>query len=248
MSSENSQVVDASDAADATEATDATDAADATDTDAADAEPDATTTPAEPDATAPSAPPTTPGGSSPSRRPRADAARNRERLIEAASAAFATGAKEVSLEAIARDAGVGIGTLYRHFPIRDALVEVVHRDGLATVLARADELLAEHDPATALRLWMDDYAQFVARKRGMAESLRALSKAGVIAASDTHSRISDTLQKFLDGGAAAGTLRSDVQAEDVATTLVGVFLASHDFPRSEQTGRMLDLVFAGIRA
>jgi len=231
MSSENSQLVDASDAAGATDAVDATDAADA-----------------EPDATTPPAPPSTPAGPPVSRRPRADAARNRERLIEAASAAFATGAKEVSLEAIARDAGVGIGTLYRHFPTRDALVEVVHRDGLATVLARADELLAEHDPATALRLWMDDYAQFVARKRGMAESLRALSKAGVIAASDTHARISDTLQKFLDAGAAAGTLRSDVRAEDVATTLVGVFLASHDFPRSEQTGRMLDLVFAGLRA
>jgi len=240
MSSENSQVVDPTDAAAATDAAGATDAADAAGaTDAVDpagSEPDTTSQP------------TAPGGAPASRRPRADAARNRERLIEAASAAFATGAKEVSLEAIARDAGVGIGTLYRHFPTRDALVEVVHRDGLATVLARADELLAEHDPATALRLWMDDYAQFVARKRGMAESLRALSKAGVIAASDTHARISDTLQKFLDGGAAAGTLRSDVQAEDVATTLVGVFLASHDFPRSEQTGRMLDLVFAGIRA
>ncbi len=182
------------------------------------------------------------------RRPRADAARNRERLIEAASAAFATGDKEVSLEAIARDAGVGIGTLYRHFPTRDALVEVVHRDGLSTVLTRADELLATHDPATALRLWMDDYAQFVTRKRGMAESLRALSQAGVIAASDTRIRIAQTVQKFLDAGADAGTLRSDVQAQDVANTLVGVFLASPDLPRSEQTGRMLDLVFAGIRA
>jgi len=187
-------------------------------------------------------------GPATSRRPRSDAARNRERLIEAASAAFATGAKEVSLEAIARDAGVGIGTLYRHFPTRDALVEVVHRDGLATVLARADELLAAHDPATALRLWMDDYAQFVTRKRGMAESLRALSQAGVIAASDTHTRIFETVQKLLDAGARAGTLRSDVQAQDVANTLVGVFLASPDLPRSEQTGRMLDIVFAGIRA
>ena len=167
-----------------------------------------------------------------SRRPRADAARNRERLIEAASAAFATGDKEVSLEAIARDAGVGIGTLYRHFPTRDALVEVVHRDGLATVLARADELLATHDPAMALRLWMDDYAEFVTRKRGMAESLRSLSQAGVIAASDTHTRIAETVQKLLDAGAAAGTLRSDVQAQDVANTLVGVFLASPDLPRS----------------
>jgi AcrR family transcriptional regulator len=183
-----------------------------------------------------------------SRRPRADAARNRDRLIEAASSAFATGAKQVSLEAIARDAGVGIGTLYRHFPTRESLVEVVHRDGLATVLARADELLAAHDPATALRLWMDDYAQFVTRKRGMAESLHALSKAGVLTPSDTHTRIHETVQKLLDAGVKVGTLRPDVRAEDVANTLVGVFLASPDSPRSEPTGRMLDLVFAGIRA
>ena len=181
-------------------------------------------------------------------RVRADAARNRERLIEAASAAFATGAEQISLEAIARDAGVGIGTLYRHFPTRDALVEVVHRDGLATVLARADELLATHDPATALRLWMDDYAQFVTRKRGMAESLHALSRAGVIARSDTRARIIETIQKLLAAGSAAGLLRPDVRAEDVANTLVGVFLASPDLPQSEQTGRMLDLVFAGVRA
>ncbi|HEY4225775.1 MAG TPA: TetR/AcrR family transcriptional regulator [Pseudolysinimonas sp.] len=181
-------------------------------------------------------------------RPRADAARNRERLIEAASAAFASGDKHVSLEAIARDAGVGIGTLYRHFPTREALVEVVHRDGLATVLARADELLATEDPATALRLWMDDYAQFVTRKHGMAESLHALSRAGVLTPSDTHTRIGDTVKKLLDAGVRAGTLRPDVRAEDVANTLVGVFLASPDSPRSEQTGRMLDLVFAGIRA
>jgi hypothetical protein len=82
----------------------------------------------------------------------------------------------------------------------------------------------------------------------MAESLRALSKAGVIAASDTHARIAETVQAFLDAGAAAGTLRADVQAQDVANTLVGVFLASPGTARSEQTGRMLDLVFAGIRA
>ncbi|HEU0205737.1 MAG TPA: TetR/AcrR family transcriptional regulator [Pseudolysinimonas sp.] len=187
-----------------------------------------------------------PAGASP--RVRADAARNRERLIEAASAAFSSGAEQVSLEAIARDAGVGIGTLYRHFPTREALVEVVHRDGLATVLTRANELLAAHDPATALRLWMDDYAEFVTRKRGMAESLRALSNAGVLAHSDTHARITATVQKLLDAGASSGALRRGVRADDVANTLVGVFLASPDSPRSEQTGRMLDLVFAGIRA
>lgn len=179
-------------------------------------------------------------------RVRADAQRNRERILDAARAAFSMGSAQVSLESIARDAGVGIGTLYRHFPTREALVEVVHRDGLIVVLARADELLATKDPATALRIWMDDYADFVGRKRGMAESLRALSQAGVIAASDTRALITETLQRFLDAGASSGTLRGDVAAEDVAASLVGVFLAV-DSPRSSQAGRMLDLLFAGIR-
>jgi AcrR family transcriptional regulator len=181
-------------------------------------------------------------------RCRADARRNRERLLAAATAAF--GAAEghpVSLESIARDAGVGIGTLYRHFPTRESLVEVVHRDGLALVVARAAELLATYDPATALRLWMDEYADFVGRKRGMAESLRALSKAGVISASDTRALITATLQRFLDAGARAGTLREDVRAEDVAASLVGIFLAA-DSLQPGQAGRMLDLLFAGIRA
>jgi AcrR family transcriptional regulator len=178
---------------------------------------------------------------------RADARRNRELILEAARAAFSTGEKQVSLEAIARDAGVGIGTLYRNFPTREALVEVVHRDGLTVVLTRADELIATHDPATALRLWMNDYADFVGRKRGMAESLRALSQAGVIAASDTRTLITETLQRFLDAGARSGALRGDVLAEDVAASMLGVLLAA-DSPRSLQEGRMLDLLFAGIRA
>lgn len=180
-------------------------------------------------------------------RVRADAQRNRELILEAARAAFSSGAGQVSLEAIARDAGVGIGTLYRHFPTRESLVEVVHRDGLALVVARAAELLGTHDPATALRLWMDEYADFVGRKRGMAESLRALSKAGVINASDTRALITETLQRFLDAGARAGTLREDVRAEDVAASLVGIFLAT-DSLQAGQAGRMLDLLFAGIRA
>ena len=180
-------------------------------------------------------------------RVRADAQRNRELILDAARAAFSSGAEQVSLEAIARDAGVGIGTLYRHFPTRESLVEVVHRDGLALVVAQAAELLATHDPATALRLWMDEYADFVGRKRGMAESLRALSKAGVINASDTRALITETLQRFLDAGAQAGTLREDVRAEDVAASLVGIFLAA-DSLQPGQAGRMLDLLFAGIRS
>ncbi len=187
----------------------------------------------------------------PSARVRADAQRNRARLIEAARAAFtasspAAGAP-VSLEAIAREAGVGIGTLYRHFPTREALVEAVYRTELDGVLAQAPVLLRAHDPVPALRLWMDAYAAFVLAKRGMAESLRSLLQAGTITSSQTRQRVTDTIQIFLDAGVRAGSLRADVRADDIAASLVGVFLATPDPGQSDQAGRMLDLLVAGIR-
>jgi AcrR family transcriptional regulator len=119
-------------------------------------------------------------------RVRADAHRNRERLLAAATVAFtAADGTAVSLEAIARDAGVGIGTLYRHFSTREALIEAVYCTELAEVAASAGELLERHPPLVALRRWMDRYAAFVAAKRGMAESLRAMFAAGTVKPSDT---------------------------------------------------------------
>jgi AcrR family transcriptional regulator len=97
---------------------------------------------------------------------RADAQRNRERLIDAAVAAFSAGQDPVALESIARDAGVGIGTLYRHFPSRAALVEAVYRSELDRLCRSADALLASQDPADALRAWMERYVDFVRTKRG----------------------------------------------------------------------------------
>jgi len=184
---------------------------------------------------------------------RVDAARNRERILEVATRALtaADGSTPVSLEAIARDAGVGIGTLYRHFPTRDDLVQTVHAAELDAVLAKADELLAGHEPDRALRLWMDDYARFVAGKRGMAESLRALTRAGVVSPLDTRARVTSTIERLLQAGIQAGTLRDDVRAEDVAASLVGTFLSlDRSAPTAErdaQAARMLDLLFDGIR-
>src|SRR6201997_5400778 len=117
---------------------------------------------------------------------RSDARRNREKLLEVATAAFAAAdGRAVSLESIARDAGVGIGTLYRHFPNREALVEAIYRTELAEVAGAAAELLKRHPPRAALRRWMDRYAGFVAAKRGMAESLRALFDLGAVHPSQT---------------------------------------------------------------
>ncbi len=179
-------------------------------------------------------------------RMRADAHRNRERLLETATAAFAAAdGTTVSLEAIARDAGVGIGTLYRHFPSREALVEAVYRSELAEVSATASELLQRHKPMIALRQWMDRYASFVAAKRGMAESLGAMFASGTVAPSDSRSSITGAVELLLRAGADDGSLRHDVLAEDVVSSLLGIFLTSGS---PEQAKRMLDLLSAGIVA
>jgi AcrR family transcriptional regulator len=175
---------------------------------------------------------------------RSDARRNREKLLRAATAAF-TGAhgQPVSLESIARDAGVGIGTLYRHFPTREALVEEVYRTELAEVAAAAEHQLTKHPPKAALRHWMDRYANFVAAKRGMAESLTALFNAGAVEPGTTHASIVGAVELLLRAGAEDGSLRADVRTDDVVSSLLGVFLVSSS---PEQTGRMLDLLVAGV--
>jgi AcrR family transcriptional regulator len=177
---------------------------------------------------------------------RADAHRNRERLVEAAAAAFAAAdGTAVSLEAIAKDAGVGIGTLYRHFPSREALVEAVYRTELAEVSASAAELLEHHAPVTALRRWMHRYASFVAAKQGMAESLGLLFASGAVEPGDTRTSIVGAVDTLLRAGAADGTLRSDVSAEDVVSSLIGITIASHS---TDQANRMRDLLVDGLVA
>lgn len=174
---------------------------------------------------------------------RSDARRNRERLLQAATAAFTAQGAAVSLESIARDAGVGIGTLYRHFPNREALVEAIYRAELAEVAAAAGHLLERHPPKTALRRWMDRYASFVAAKRGMAESLQAIFDSGALAPSQTRDSIVGAVESLLRAGADDASLRADVQADDVVSSLIGIFLVSGS---PEQTGRMLDLLVAGV--
>jgi AcrR family transcriptional regulator len=178
-------------------------------------------------------------------RVRADALRNRERLLEVAAAAFASGDEPVTLEGIARDAGVGIGTLYRHFPSREALTEAVYRTELAEVAASAAELVDQYPPEIALRRWMDRYASFVAAKRGMAESLRVMLESGAVVRSDTRASIVGAVDLLLKAGAADGSLRIDLQADDVVSSLLGIFLASGS---AEQAQRMLDLLAAGVAA
>src|SRR6201987_157244 len=189
---------------------------------------------------------TTGGASALGNGVRADARRNREKLLEVATAAFtAADGRPVSRESIARDAGVGIGTLYRHFPNRQALVEAIYRTELAEVAAAAEQLLKRHPPKTALRRWIDRYASFVAAKRGMAESLHAIFESGAMQPSQTRHSLVGAVDMLLRAGADDGSLRSDVQADDVVSSLIGIFLASGS---PEQTARMVDLLVAGLVA
>src|SRR5882672_9307816 len=107
----------------------------------------------------------------PVRRPRADAVRNRERVLEAAKAVFSAGGSEASLEAVAQRAGVGIGTLYRHFPTREALYEAVYRREVEQLGELAEQLNHDPKPVEALHRWLRSNVEFVATKKGMSSAL-----------------------------------------------------------------------------
>jgi AcrR family transcriptional regulator len=181
------------------------------------------------------------------KRLRVDAERNRAGLLDAARAAFASGHVPVTLEQVARDAGVGIGTLYRHFPTREALVEALYRQELADLCASAGDLLETHAPERALRAWMDRFAGYVRAKREMADALRAVFAAGGVTVSFAREQLTAAVQTILDAGIAAGTLRDDVRAEDIVATIVGMFTATSLAGGHEQLERMLDLLMDAVR-
>ncbi|MEU0465171.1 helix-turn-helix domain-containing protein [Amycolatopsis sp. NPDC006131] len=178
---------------------------------------------------------------------RADARRNREKLLAVAREVFAAAEGAVSLEAIAREAGVGIGTLYRHFPTREALVEAVYAAELDDVTASAEQLLRERPPEAALRAWMERYAAFVATKRGMLDTLRAGWASGAIATPATRERITGAIGAILDAGTRTGEFRDDVRAGDVTTLLLGTLLATTSDSPKGQVARLFDLVVDALR-
>ncbi|MEV1333070.1 helix-turn-helix domain-containing protein [Micromonospora costi] len=178
---------------------------------------------------------------------RADAQRNRQRLLDAAVRAFSQGGPEVTLESIARDAGVGIGTLYRHFPTREALVEAAYRNELGKLCDAAPDLLDRLPPERAVRAWMDLFIDYLAAKRGMADALRLVIAAGANPYAESRDRLYGALDLLLRAGAEAGTVRADVAVADVLASLSGVSLAAGEPDRRDQARRLLDLLMDGLR-
>jgi AcrR family transcriptional regulator len=150
-----------------------------------------------------------------SRAPRADARRNRERLLATALKLFTSSREEVTLSAVAEGAGVGIGTLYRHFPTRDALVEAIYRDEVDRLADAAPALLAEMPPDQALETWLTRYAGLMATKRGLAEAVRSVFESGAEASAYSRERMREAIAPLLAAAVGSGKVRGDVKAEDV---------------------------------
>jgi len=181
------------------------------------------------------------------RQVRADAARNRERLLDAAAAAFTERGAEVPLEDIARSAGLGIGTLYRHFPTREALVEAVYRNEVSLLCTRADELLAEKPPDQALAAWMHLFVQHVATKRGMLSVLKPLMASSSTLSADTKGRVADTASRLLAAGVAAGTVRDDIEGADLVRAVGGICLSTEQEP-GPSSERLVRVLVDGLRS
>ncbi|HLZ06356.1 MAG TPA: TetR/AcrR family transcriptional regulator [Bradyrhizobium sp.] len=183
-----------------------------------------------------------------SRKPRADALRNRELVLEAAKTVFSAGGPEASLEAVARKAGVGIGTLYRHFPTREALYEAVYRREVEQLGELAEQLKSDASPVDALRQWMRANVEFVATKKGMAAALAlAAGPPPSELAAFSYERLTKAIGTLLDRAVTRGDIRADVSAEDLLRTLVGMCLL-HDQPGWQASVmRMLDVLLDGLR-
>jgi AcrR family transcriptional regulator len=177
---------------------------------------------------------------------RADAQRNRDRLLDAAASAFAQDGADASLKAIAAQAGVGIGTLYRRFPTREDLIEATYRNETTRLCDSAATLLKKAEPALALRRWMDRFVDYMLTKHGMADALPAILAAEEGLRAGTRTRLRDAIALLLSAGIEDGSLRADVPAQDVLMALGGITLIAGAEHQRDLAARLLDLLLDGL--
>jgi AcrR family transcriptional regulator len=183
-----------------------------------------------------------------SRPLRADAQRNRDKILTTAVRVFAEEGLDAHFERIAKEAGVGSGTLYRNFPTREALIEAAYRNEVAKLCDAAPELLGALPPRQALRAWMERFLDYATAKSGMADALRAMIAAGGDPYGNSQEQMVEAIWVLLRAGAGAGVIRPDVVAPDVLVMLTGIALAAGRAEQREQAGRLLDLALEGMSA
>ncbi|MEV4944992.1 helix-turn-helix domain-containing protein [Streptomyces sp. NPDC053755] len=178
---------------------------------------------------------------------RADARRNHERLLGEARAAFAEHGTDASLEEVARRAGVGIGTLYRHFPNRDALVNAVFQEALATLVQRSRDLAQAEDPCRALVEWLRALITHAGEYRGLARALMSASYDESSALAQCSAPLRTAGERLLDRARHAGSVRDDVSIGDLMQLTKAIALAAEQSPDDEDLAdRLLTLTLRGL--
>jgi AcrR family transcriptional regulator len=180
------------------------------------------------------------------RKPRADAERNRTRLLETAKAAFAENGSDTNLDAIARAAGVGIGTLYRHFPTRDALIEAVYRNETTQLAEAATRLIQTHAPMEALREWMLLFVDYMETKQGISEALNSIVGGTSELYAISTEQMREAIKMLLDRATTNGAVRVQMDPFDLLRAVAGVAYVGAGPDWKQAARRMVDIVIAGI--
>ncbi len=181
------------------------------------------------------------------RKPRADGQRNRDHLLEVAKATFTRTGADVNLDDIAKQAGVGVGTLYRHFPTRDALIEAVYRAGVKELADTAAQLSEPHSPLEALREWMRLFVDYIAAKNLIAPALNSMVGGPSQLFAESGAQIKAAIGSLVGRAVESGDIRSDLDPFDLLRALAGVanIAASPDWEASAK--RLVDILIAGSR-
>ena len=182
------------------------------------------------------------------RKPRADAQRNRVRVLEAAKQAFTRHGGNASLDEIAKDAGVGAGTLYRHFPTRDALIEAVYRTEVEKLAAAEGKFAASLPPLEALRAWMLLFVDYIEAKHIIAPALNTYAGGASKLYESSRAQVSGAIDALVKRAIQSGDIRKDIEPFDLLRALIGVSSSmgsGPDWPQSAK--RLVDILITGSR-
>jgi AcrR family transcriptional regulator len=181
------------------------------------------------------------------RKPRTDAQRNRERILEVAKEAFTRFGADASLDDIARQAGVGAGTLYRHFPTRDALIEAVYRSQVEKIAAAARKLAGELPPLDALRAWMLLFVDHIAAKQIIAPALNSIVGGASKLYEGSRGQIQEAIELLVKRAIKSGEVRRDLNPFDLLRALIGVSYVPAGPDWRQSARRLVDILIAGSR-
>src|SRR5882672_11604392 len=181
------------------------------------------------------------------RKPRADAQRNRERILEAAKQAFTRSGADTSLDDIAKQAGVGPGTLYRHFPTRDALLEAVYRTEVEKLAAAERKFAESMPPMEALRAWMLLFVEYIATKKIIAPALNTLVGGPSKVYEASRAQVTGAIHALVKRAIESGDIRTDLDPFDLLRALIGVSNVASSPNWQQSARRLVDILITGSR-